>query len=264
MRKFYEEKRLTRKLTQGSIINYCLADNYGDVEKIYGFIVTPRCDLAHEAKVTHAHYLPIVDFKDWAEHDGKDYLFNKWFCKKKDKFEGKCRLHQFPISDVSYSNYEKMANMLIDNKADKEDFLSLASIVTHPQKDNEDFIKYSNKKETKTQLVKDLLEDKLAAFYLIEDWNGNDKHKVILLRELKHISILTTKKISNGLCLSEIIEGKDELKKISDSDDLCLVCAQIVSPFVEHIMQRFSHNFCRIGVDDRDFVKEKDVLFNQL
>lgn len=265
MRKFYEGSRLTRNLTQGSIINYCLADNYNDVEDIYGFIITPRCDLAHEAKVTHVHYLPVIDFKDWVEHDGKDYLFNKWLHKKKEKFESKCKNYQIPMSNLSYSHYENMANTLIHNKSDKADFLSLASIVTNPLKDNSEFRNYIAKTDIKTQLVKDLLEDKLAAFYLIEDWNKNtNNHKVILLRELKRISISTTRKIYYGLLLSEIIEGKDELKKISNSEALCQVCAQIASPFVEHIMQRFSHNFCRIGVDDRDFETEKETLLKRL
>ena len=265
MRKFYEGPRLTRNLTQGSIINHCLADNYNDVEDIYGFIITPRCDLAHESKVTHVHYLPVVDFKDWIEHDGKDYLFNKWLRKKKEKFESKCKVYQIPMSHFSYSHYEKMANTLICNKSDKDDFLSLALIVTNPLKDNSEFLSHINKRDIKTQLVKDLLEDKIAAFYLIEDWGKNtNNHKVILLRELKRISILTTQKIYHGLDLSEIIEGKKKLKKTSDSEDLCQVCAQIASPFVEHIMQRFSHNFCRIGVDDRDIEVEKEALLKQL
>ena len=265
MRRFYEGKRLTRSLTQGSIIDHCLADNYMGVDNIYGFIVTPRCDLAQNAKVTHVHYLPIVDFKDWVKQDGKEYLFNHWLLKKKEKFEEGCRKNQLPTDIFSFLDYEKMAQKTIVNKSDRDNFIALASIVTNPQSNSQDFVDYCNKKDTKMQLVKNLLEDKLAAFYLIENWKGNSgEYKVILLRELKRISISTAQKIFGGLYLTQIIDGKDELQKTSISEDLCKVCAQVASPFVEHIMQRFSHNFCRIGVDDRNIESEKEVLFKQL
>ena len=252
-------------MTQGAIINYCLADNYIDSENVYGFIITPRCDLAHEAKVTHVHYLPIVDFKDWAKQDGEEYLFNNWFRKRKEKFKDKCNKYKIPFGSFSYADYEKMANKLIVNQSKRLDFLSNADIIINPQRNSQLFLEYSNKDETKKQLVKDLLEDRLAAFYLIEDWNGNNgMHKVILLRELKRVSLSSAQRISNGLDLSQIIEGKDELKKTTVPNVLCQVCAQIASPFVEHIVQRFSHNFCRIGVDDRDLEMEKESLFKQL
>ena len=81
---------------------------------------------------------------------------------------------------------------------------------------------------------------------------------------MKRVSLSSAQRISNGLDLSQIIEGKDELKKTTVPNVLCQVCAQIASPFVEHIVQRFSHNFCRIGVDDRDLEMEKESLFKQL
>lgn len=259
MRRFYEGKRLTRKLTQGSIINYCLADNYKKVNNVYGFIITPRCDLAHDAKVTHIHYLPIVDFKDWVEYDGKNYLFNKWQQKNIKHFCKICQQYKIPNDLDSYSNYEKMANKLIKNLSEKSDFLNLAKIIINNRRDEKNFICFCEKQ--KESMVENLLGDKLAAYYLIEDWEGNgNSFKVILLRELKRIEFSVAKKISKGLDLSSIDMEKNDLKE-NQNQDLCQVCAQVSSPFVEHIMQRFSHNFCRIGVEDRDVNKE--VLLNQ-
>ena len=79
MRNFYV---MPREITQGSIINNCLADCYPEAH-VDGIIITPRCDLAHDAKVNFIHYLPIVSFKEWLLNDGKEYLFAKWFEKKK-------------------------------------------------------------------------------------------------------------------------------------------------------------------------------------
>ena len=262
MRRFYEGKRLTRELTQGSIINHCLADNYMNVDNVYGFIITPRCDLAHDAKVTHIHYLPIVDFKDWVKNDGMDYLFHKWNQHNTRKFSKTCQKYSIPTYLDSYSLYERIANELIRELSEKTDFLSCAKVVINPQRDDEKFITFCNN-TNKTNMVENLLQDKLAAFYLIEDWNGrNDNFKIILLRELKRISFSVAKRISNGLDLASIDTKKDDLKYNSQNCDLCQVCAQVSSPFVEHVMQRFSHNFCRIGVEDRGV--EKDVLLNKI
>lgn len=91
MRQFFKSYRMVRTLTQGSIINNCIADNYAEGLDVYGLIITPRCDLAHEGKVNTVHYLPIVDFDDWLCCDGEAYLLNKWAVKNKYKFEQLCK-----------------------------------------------------------------------------------------------------------------------------------------------------------------------------
>lgn len=172
MRRFYEGKRLTRELTQGSIISHCLADNYTDADNVYGFIITPRCDLVHDAKVAHIHYLPIVDFKDWVKHDGMDYLFNKWNQRNRKQFCEICQKYSIPTDLDSYSYYERIANELIKDLSEKTAFLSCAKVVVNPQRDDEKFVTFCNNKN-KEKMVDNLLQDKLAAFYLIEDWNGS-------------------------------------------------------------------------------------------
>ena len=262
MRRFYERKRLTRELTQGSIINHCLADNYMEVDNVFGFVITPRCNLAHDAKVTHIHYLPIVNFKDWARHDGEDYLFSKWKQSNAKQFCKICQKHGVPADLDSYFNYEKIANELIKDLSEKSSFLSYAKSVINPLKDDGRFIAFCQDKKNRISMVDNLLKDQLPAFYLIEDWKENhDSFKVILLRELKRFSFTIAKKISVGLDLASIDTKRDDLKCNSQNYDLCQICAQVSSPFVEHIMQRFSHNFCRIGVEDRGV--EKEFLLSQ-
>ena len=38
-------------LTQGSVITNCVAEGYSG-SKVWGVIITPKCDLAHEGKVS--------------------------------------------------------------------------------------------------------------------------------------------------------------------------------------------------------------------
>lgn len=63
---------------------------------------------------------------------------------------------------------------------------------------------------------------------------------------------------------SDINMAIDELNINSPDNDIYRVCAEVNSPFIEHIMQKFSHNFCRIGVDDRDFTSTYEILLNKI
>lgn len=51
-------------------------------------------------------------------------------------------------------------------------------------------------------------------------------------------------------CVDDLQEAKGEY----------YIQAQVASPFIEHIMQRFSYNFCRVGVKDRDKSQVVEIL----
>lgn len=266
MRHFYKGYRMVRNLTQGSIINNCLADNYSTKLDVYGLIITPRCDLAHEGKVNTVHYLPIVDFDDWLCCDGEEYLLNRWTINLKDKFEQLCQKHNVPSDLVESKLYVKIANEIFTDKSQRKSFIEkVDSLFCSDKQRQKAFEDYYHKTDTQNALIKNLLNDKLPAYYLIDDWDAaRAKPKIILLRELKRISYETSQKISKGMNSTEIKRSYDELKHTSLHSELYQVCAEVDSPFIEHIMQRFSHNFCRIGVDDRDVISSYLLLSEQM
>lgn len=266
MRHFYKSYRMVRTLTQGSIINYCLADNYSKKIDVYGLIITPRCDLAHEGKVNMVHYLPIVDFDDWLCCDGEDYLLNKWIVKLKDKFEQLCKKQKIPSDLGELGLYEKMAEQIFTDLSQRKHFLEILDALFSVNKSRHMlFDKYIHNNDTQKSLLNNLIKDELPAYYLIDDWDtARAKPKVILLRELKRISYETSQKISKGMNSSEIKRSYDELKHTSLHSELYQVCAEVNSPFIEHIMQKFSHNFCRIGVDDRDVTSSYLLLSERM
>lgn len=247
MRSFYVNIRLSSTLTQGSIINHCIAKEYNG--QVWGLIVTPRCDLAHDNKVSNVHYLPIVNFSDFMKVDGLDYLFRKWCEKRHRKFEDLCSKYQFPIKGMTEEHYKKMANEKIKKTNERDKFLQCLKNYYSCNIENEDF--RSSIEKSKSTLLDNLIEDKIPSYYLIEDWNSQKNAKVILLRELKRISYATAKKLGYGLEKGSINED-DELNFKIEETDLYHICAQMRSPFIEHIMQRFSYNFCRVGVEDRN------------
>ena len=257
---------MVRTLTQGSIINYCLADNYSKKIDVYGLIITPRCDLAHEGKVNMVHYLPIVDFDDWLCCDGEDYLLNKWIVKLKDKFEQLCKKQKIPSDLGELGLYEKMAEQIFTDLSQRKHFLEILDALFSVNKSRHIlFDKYIHNNDTQKSLLNNLIKDELPAYYLIDDWDtARATPKIILLRELKRISYETSQKISKGMYASDINMAIDELKKISPDNEIYHVCAEVNSPFIEHIMQKFSHNFCRIGVDDRDSIPTFEILSNKM
>lgn len=117
--------------------------------------------------------------------------------------------------------------------------------------DCEAFLKYIKGKDAKNILIDNLSKDSLPAYYLVEDWEkDNHSYKIILLRELKRISYNTATLISKGVKANMVNQRNDDLRFIDEQQ--CYIQTQVASPFIEHIMQRFSYNFCRIGVDDRN------------
>lgn len=247
MRSFYVNVRLSGPLTQGSIINHCLAKEYSG--QVWGLIVTPRCDLAHDNKVSNVHYLPIVNLSDFMKVDGLDYLFRKWCEKRYRKFEDLCSKYKFPIKGMTEEHYKKMANEKIQKAGERDKFLQCLKNYHSCNIENEEF--RNSIEKSKLTLLDNLIEDKIPSYYLIEDWNSQKNAKVILLRELKRISYATAKKLGCGLEKGSINED-DELNFKIEETDLYHICAQVRSPFIEHIMQRFSYNFCRVGVEDRN------------
>lgn len=266
MRQFYKSYRMVRTLTQGSIINNCIADNYAEKLDVYGLIITPRCDLAHEGKVNTVHYLPIVDFDDWLCCDGEAYFLNKWAIKNKEKFEQLCKKYSIPSYLKEKELYIKIADKIFVDKSLRNSFLEKVDVLFCSNKQrHKAFEDYCHKKDTQRTLITNLLKDELPAYYFIDDWDtARLSPKIILLRELKRISYETSQKIGKGMYASDIKMAFDELKKIAPDKEIYQVCAEVNSPFIEHIMQKFSHNFCRIGVDDRDFAQSFEILSNKM
>ena len=254
MRNFYV---MPREITQGSIINNCLADCYPEAH-VDGIIITPRCDLAHDAKVNFIHYLPIISFKEWLLNDGKEYLFAKWFEKKKNNFEKQCKLFRIPSSIPNKDNYEKMAKAIITDKNSYSSFMDSVNAYFDANIESPTFLSHLKNKKVKELVIDNLAKDALPAYYLAEDWEKNGhSFKIILLRELKRISFKTAMFLSKGMKVDQVDFCVDDLQEAKGE---YYIQAQVASPFIEHIMQRFSYNFCRVGVKDRDKSRVVEIL----
>ena len=101
-----------------------------------------------------------------------------------------------------------------------------------------------------------LQENSIHPYYLLEGWQeyGENKHLVVMLRDVRRIEYNIAKRIGQGV--EESILGLEDtthndLFLTPRKNNFYFIQALIASPFIEHIMEAFVYNFSRIGVEDR-------------
>lgn len=276
IRNIYDNTPLVNKMTQGSIINGCIAEDFPN-EETYGFIITPRCDLGHEGKVKTVHYVPLVSFERWFEVIARPVIKDLW--KKDLQSRLNCMFKNAKMGEdvmgvgFSYDDLIKLCNEKVNKDNDKTTITNLLNEFF--DKDPYDFdlflLDAEGKPKNKHKMIEYLsrLEGNgIPAYYAIEGWDeyGTDKHLVLMLRDVRRMQFSTAMNIKKGvyenaLGFSDTL--KNDLFLNNDSKHFFSVQAQINSPFVEHIMQAFVYNFSRIGVEDRpgDTI---DKMFNAI
>lgn len=259
MRDVYNLRPKYQKITQGSIIRGCIANGYNGCD-IYGLIITARCDLAQE-KVNTVHYLPIVSYDDWLKKEIVAALRQELILERKKKVIEKLNEKKLPNSfldrGLSRAQIEKSFSANSKGKKECESFMALydnwenachcKDDVLLCEKDAEGLLKNN---------INLLINHGKSEWYLIEDWERNissSGFKIILLREIGTLSIDCALKMANGIMEDDVSEDffkYNMLKRTNDRSSLYYIESEIKSPYIEHILQRFTNNFARIGLDD--------------
>ncbi len=278
IRNIYFEKPIVNRMTQGSIINGCVADAFPG-EEVFGLIITPRCDVSHEGKVDSVHYLPVVPFERWFEIIAKPKIKDIWKKSLLNKLDSKFKNakvgKEVMSANFSYEDLISICDAKVNKENDKKDIKGLLD--SYFEKNEDDFDLFLLDAETKGifdkkhELFKYLLRlegNNIPPYYLLESWLdfGIDKHLVVMLRDVHRVQFSTAMRIKEGVFESEFTEldlKYNDLFLQNDPKNFFWVQAEINSPFIEHIMQAFVYNFSRIGVDDRPG-KTIDYLFNSV
>lgn len=278
IRNIYFEKPIVNRMTQGSIINGCVADAFPG-EEVFGLIITPRCDVSHEGKVDSVHYLPVVPFERWFEIIAKPKIKDIWKKSLLNKLDSKFKNakvgKEVMSANFSYEDLISICDAKVNKENDKKDIKGLLD--SYFEKNEDDFDLFLLDAETKGifdkkhELFNYLLRlegNNIPPYYLLESWLdfGIDKHLVVMLRDVHRVQFSTAMRIKEGVFESEFTEldlKYNDLFLQNDPKNFFWVQAEINSPFIEHIMQAFVYNFSRIGVDDRPG-KTIDYLFNSV
>lgn len=257
MRQVYLHKKLNQPLTQGSIICGCIAADY-PANAVDGIVITPRCDLDHNIKVSTVHYLPIVKFEDWLQVDGFKWMKNQMLKDCKDRLN-KWISNATNIPDFlnsSLATKSKVSQILERDRLNGSIKESIDLYFDESDFQIKEYLKKNEKYYLK--LLKSLTGNAIAPYYLIESWNKTCGYRVVILREIHQITRETALKLESGF----FAYGQDEEFFIKNS--LCRsvpeepyrvtyeILTTVASPILEHLLQRYVNNFAKIGVEDFD------------
>ncbi len=259
----YDYSPLYSKLTQGSIINGCVAEAFPNKE-VFGVIITPRCDLSHDGKVLTVHYVPLVPFELWFDVIAKPIIKELWKKDLANKLDSKFNNAKVGSgimeADFTYDDLRKIVEQKVLKQKDKEEIKILLEAYFDI---NELALKKylldenSHKRGHKMfDFFSRLQENSIHSYYLLEGWKeyGENKHLVVMLRDVRRIEYNIANRIGKGVEESNLsLEDTthSDLFLTAEKNNFYFIQALIASPFIEHIMEAFVYNFSRIGVEDR-------------
>lgn len=254
-------------LDQGAIIYGLRSIKYPEY-KCYGILITASCDIAN-SKVSKYYYLIGVEADEWFKSSYCfKMIFNKEIQKTFDKYskvisdeglDAKILLSFTPeeistvINSIKLKNQKKFLEALDKLKVihNCTSVLDLKNTEINLSKIILDKLKCINKGE------------EYHYYYLPQDSFLNnkilDKGIIVDLQEIGFIypdeaNLLINNKGIDASLLTKLDLNEKTLTSLRnkfflENDDFIDIESTISSPWREHLMQRFSHGFVRIGLD---------------
>ena len=256
------------KVTQGTI--FSCAKAMGIEQSVLGLIITARCDLEH-SKSSLVNYVPILSFEQWLDLYGNRLIINDVRMQILASFkqciadlgEAKTLVDAFPITDI----LTKFEGLGFDKSKPKpyakfvecgKNVLTITDpefrIEEAPEDIKKRFCRLSEK------LHKDLVENRIADLHFLPATTPDEccLGYVAMLREIRFLNAEIAAELSKGLEYHQYIELVSELGAdssqlaLTDESDFGMCVGELVSPYIELLMQRLTTVFSRIGVPDYD------------
>lgn len=256
------------KLDQGTIINGIRTEKYPKI-KAHGIVITASCDLANK-KVNKLYYLLGIKAEDWVcSTQGFKLIYSE---KKENKLNElkemskSLGLNVEALCGFSDDIAKKVIESEVEVKKQKNRLLKVFEEYRNLEKC---MISSEQRKRTihsdedvAAKFLNKIGKGEIFHYYFLPQkaftQNGKTDSGIIVdLQEICTLSLDDAYEIErfgiDNLYLDKFSEEKQErLKKIfwlDSSDDYVLIEGNISSPWREHLMQRFSHCFARIGLD---------------
>lgn len=256
-------KAPTNSITQGTIF-FGVKSPYETCLPCYGISITARCDTARNFKAPSLTFLPVVSMEDWLWYDTLPKCIEK---QKKSSFSSlkTFLLAKFGTSTVldtygieagfgSIDKKEKGINKHHDyySEALFSENISAFEWDKLPKSISEKLIFEAN----------NLLNGKNQNYYFIDsvecvfgsESQGKKCGFVVILRDIRTISRELALEVMIGIDqekLNILTHVHPTTYQLSiDNDGYCYLTGELISPFIEQLMQRFSLLFGRIGTKD--------------
>ena len=260
-------------LSQGTIFSCAVAEDYADC-RVHGLVITARCDITND-KTEVFNYIPVVQFSDWIRRDGAKILAQRLSRTAFSEMKNQLRQLDLAPSVLDTLSPRTVLTRIFDGADAKGNPKTRANFERACKRYelareclDEDALSPRTlllKAETAEagKVIKELCQNAIAEAYFLpgvypdEDCPGY----VALLREIRHMPRRLATGVAEGLdqnayealCAADSrCRGRIQISV----DDFAWPTGVIKSPFAEHLMQRLTLLFSRIGVADIG----KDVL----
>ena len=272
--------REKEELDQGSVLYGVRSDKYPDT-CCYGIIISASCDVA-QCKVPKFYYLIAVDAREWfLTEAGYGVLFESkinQMRKNLDDASLKCGLDNSVVVKLNEEEIRQVLESEVGNTKSRDElekcYYNFNKYLTSNTtiESRRDIVK--NEKKMVVKFLKNISKGEIFHFYYLpqDSYLGNGVKNTGLIVDFQEIEVLSLEDASNiltpGIDFMRLTLENDEKERqlrtqfwLQTNEDFVAIEGKIGSPWREHMMQRFSYAFTRIGLDgatDDDYID----LFN--
>lgn len=231
--------------TQGSIFEGLQVGN----EYAHGIVITARCDIANR-KARNILCLPVYKAKEWINKQGGKIIYRRIEEKLENKINAE--LKKFKISPSLLTTYpiQNIKDNIERSKGNKDPSDLYQYLDMYKTKSCDFSLKFVG--DERKSFVSTLLKNDEASIYFLEQINLSDALEpyIIDLSEPQSIPHAVATRLLTGLtkktATDEIFQYlnvyKDEISYISE----------LKSPYIEHVLQKFSSFYSRIGTENME------------
>lgn len=252
---------------QGTILYGIRSERYPSVN-CYAIIISASCDIANQ-KVEKIYYLVGVNAQEWfSTKYAYTQVYNEKLKSLFKKFNNDFKKYSLNAELIQQFSDDEVKLIIEQQDVDvriKKQLLEIYSdysVFCKPDMGDIDRLK-AIRKDLKPikNFLKDVTRGRIFHYYLPEDsYLKNGKKDCGLIIDLQEIDSIPLEDISkikspgiDQLILSTY-EGEERLRLekkyfLESNDDFVAIEGTIVSPWRELLMQRFSQDFIRIGID---------------
>lgn len=256
-------------LDQGTVLFGLRSEKYPN-SRCFGIIITASCDIAN-CKVSKLYYLQAFSVKDWfCTEFAYSQVYGQKIRSSLDLFESVAAKHSLDATSLQLFSREDVIQIIDKEVCKQKDRIKVQNaydqfcVYCRPEMTDEERKKaiQSDTKPVISFLDKVGRGEIFHYYYLPKAAYLKSEEKddglIVDFQEIESISMDDALKIVTPpgidyLCLSQYSpEEQERLNKmfwLTSGDDFVGIEGKISSPWREHLIQRFSHSFARIGLD---------------
>lgn len=253
-RKMVQQPRV-KVITQGSIFNFAQADMQSD--GALGMVLSARCDMA-QFKQDRFLYVPLVNATEWIDKILVPKMLEEMRKGLLGDLSGILKKNGHSPNAVSTFGPRKAADLISGSRDESSYFEKLAKLELIES--NSSKLLYDKSMLTNKSVLSklsDIIGNKVEGYFFLDEViDFNDANKslgsyIVDLSDPRPLHSMAARRISEGLLHDDI----DDSSRVFDAiykkqGEMSYVLCDVISPYVELILQRFAYFYSRIGVED--------------